>query len=97
MTHRLVSWLAVPTAIAAGVVVAFDARANVGRGRGAALGVGIAVTTIAASLSGFLLPWDQLALSAVEAGSHVRGYRVLFESAVRFVISGGVELGPDTG
>ena len=47
-------------------------------------------------LPGFLLPWDQLALSAVTVGSEVRGYRVLFEPTVRFVILGGVEISPGT-
>ena len=96
LTHRLGSWLAVPTSIATGVVVALGSRASVRRWGGAILGAGIAIITLAASFTGFLLPWDQLALWAVTVGSDLRGYRVLFEPAVRFVILGGVEISRGT-
>ena len=96
LVHRLASGLAVLTAIGAGVVVALGRRAGARRWSGAALGVGLTVTTLAASFTGFLLPWDQLALRAVTVGSHIRGYRVLFEPTVRFVILDGVELSRET-
>jgi len=66
------------------------------RWTGPALGAGIPITTLAASFTGFLLPWDQLALSAVTVGSNPRGYRVLFDPVVRFVLIGGVEVSPQT-
>ncbi len=96
LLHRLASWLAVPTAIAAGVVVAVGGWARVRRWGGAALGAGIAITTLAGSFTGFLLPWDQLALWAVTIGHDAAGYRILFGDSVRFVLLRGVELGPDT-
>ena len=96
LIHRLAAWLAVPTAIATGVVVAMGRSPTASRWTGSALGAGIPITTLAASFTGFLLPWDQLALSAVTVGSHVRGYRVLFDPVVRFVLIGGVEVSPQT-
>ena len=97
LVHGLASKLAVATAVATGVVVAVSDRASPPqRWAGPVLGAGIAVTALAASFTGFLLPWDQLALWAVTVGSDVRGYRVLFDPAVRFVLSGGVEISPDT-
>jgi quinol-cytochrome oxidoreductase complex cytochrome b subunit len=45
------------------------------------------VLALAASFTGFLLPWDQLALWAVTIGSGYRGYTWLFDhDVVRFVI-----------
>jgi quinol-cytochrome oxidoreductase complex cytochrome b subunit len=96
LVHRLASGLTVPTAIATGVAVAVGGRGSARRWTGALLGAGIAIATLAASFTGFLLPWDQLALWAVTVGSNVQGYRVLFEPAVRFVLLGGVEIRPDT-
>ena len=92
LVHRLVSRVAVPTAMATGVLVALRAGTGVRRWTGIALGVGLAVTTVAASFTGFLLPWDQLALWAVKVDSDIRGYGVLFGPSVRFVLAEGVEL-----
>jgi quinol-cytochrome oxidoreductase complex cytochrome b subunit len=96
LVHRLASGFAVPTALGVGIVVAFSRQAHVRRWRATALGAGIAVTTLAASFTGFLLPWDQLALWSVTVGSYVGGYGILFGSTVRFAIVGGVEVSPDT-
>jgi quinol-cytochrome oxidoreductase complex cytochrome b subunit len=57
---------------------------------GPALGSGIAVATLLASFTGFLLPWDQLALWAVTVGSDLQGYTALFDPVVRFGLIGGV-------
>ncbi len=92
IVHRLTSHVAVPTAVAAGVLVALRAGAGARRWTGVSLAVGLAVTVLAASFTGFLLPWDQLALWAVTVGSSIRGYGILFDSSVRFVLAGGVEL-----
>ena len=59
-----------------------------------AVGAGLAVTTVLASFTGYLLPWDQLALWAVRVGTNMRGYRSLFDAALdRFVLIDGVEVG----
>ena len=94
LIHRLAAWLAVPTAIATGVVVAMGRSPAASGWTGPALGAGIPITTLAAVFTGFLLPWDQIALSAVTVGSHVRGYRILFDPVALFVLIGGVEVSP---
>jgi quinol-cytochrome oxidoreductase complex cytochrome b subunit len=96
LVHLLASVLAVFTAIATGIVVVITSRVAVRRWAGSATGVGIAVTALVASYTGFLLPWDQLALWAVTVDSNMRGYRPLFGPTVRFVLLGGVEVGPGT-
>ena len=94
--HELTSTLAIPTALATGVVLALGGRESPGRWRGTAVGAGMAVTTLAVSFTGYLLPWDQLALRAVTVGTSLRGYSPLFDPDVRFVLLGGVELSPGT-
>ena len=95
LVHRLASTFALWTSIGLGAVLAIGV--SVGRRwTAAALGVGIAVTTVLASFTGYLLPWDQLALWAVKVGTTVRGYTPLFGSQVRFVLTGGSEVGPGT-
>lgn len=94
--HLLASRLAVPTAVATGVVLVLQSLTAVRRWVGSATGVGIALTTVAASFTGFLLPWDQVALWAVTVGSESRGYRVLFGDTVRFVLIGGAEVSRGT-
>jgi quinol-cytochrome oxidoreductase complex cytochrome b subunit len=94
--HRFASYVALPTSVAAGVLVALREGVRVRRWTGVALGVGLAVMAAAASVTGFLLPWDQLALWAVTVGTSLRGYTVLFDPAVRFVLVGGAELEKST-
>jgi quinol-cytochrome oxidoreductase complex cytochrome b subunit len=96
LLHQLASGLAVLTAIATGAVVAVRGRKNVRRWPGATIGAGLALTTLAALFTGFLLPWDQLALWAVTIDSDFNGYRPLFGSQVRFVLIGGTEVRPAT-
>jgi quinol-cytochrome oxidoreductase complex cytochrome b subunit len=51
---------------------------------------------LAASFSGYLLPWDQLALAPVRPGEY-RGYAFLFSHPeVKFVLIGSVEVGKAT-
>jgi hypothetical protein len=90
--HLLASRLAVATAIAAAVVLVLRSRSAARRWPGTATGIAIATTTLAASFTGFLLPWDQLALWAVTIGSNMNGYIPLFGDNVRFVLIGGVEV-----
>ena len=66
------------------------------RWTGPLFGAGIPITTLGAFFTGFLLPGDQLALSAVTVGSTARGYTVLFDQVVLFVLIGGVEISPST-
>lgn len=95
LLHRLASQLAVWTGIVAGIVVAVR-TAGPRRWAAPAVGAGLAVTTVAASFTGYLLPWDQLALWAVTVGSTLGGYRPLFGSQVRFVLIDGAGVGGST-
>lgn len=96
--HRIVSGLAVLTAVAAGFAGFAAALAGgVSRLRACVVGGAQVLVVAAASATGFLLPWDQLALWAVTVGTDLRGYRVLFNDAhVRFVIIGGTEISRST-
>jgi quinol-cytochrome oxidoreductase complex cytochrome b subunit len=52
---------------------------------------------LAMTVTGYLLPWDQLALWAVTVGSNFGGVLdAAFDDRVRFLIIGGVEVGQST-
>ncbi len=52
---------------------------------------------LAASFTGFMLPWDQLSLTQVTVGTNVSGYgRILSGKGVKFVILGQTEVGTAT-
>ncbi|HUQ62331.1 MAG TPA: cytochrome b N-terminal domain-containing protein [Acidimicrobiales bacterium] len=91
--HRWASAVAVPTALAFGVLLVVDAWTAARKWRAASgIAAGLSLSVMAASASGFLLPWDQLALWAVKVGTNMRGYRPMFGEDVRFVLIGGVEV-----
>jgi quinol-cytochrome oxidoreductase complex cytochrome b subunit len=48
------------------------------------------------SFTGYLLPWDQLAIWAVTVGTNMMGYTPVFGRQVKFVLVGGLEVGPPT-
>src|SRR6187397_1133901 len=60
------------------------------------IGVVLLLLTLLLSFTGYLLPWDQLALWAVTVGTNMMGYTPVFGSQVRFVLLGGVEIGGPT-
>ena len=60
------------------------------------IGVILLMLTLLLSFTGYLLPWDQLALWAVTVGTNMMGYTPVFGNQVRFVLLGGVEIGTDT-
>ena len=90
--HRVGALLTVLTATGA-LVVFVSTRA---RKLTWAMAGGLVVTVVAASVSGYLLPWDQLALRAVTVGADPSGHRPMFSDRVRFVLIGGTEVDPDT-
>jgi quinol-cytochrome oxidoreductase complex cytochrome b subunit len=61
-----------------------------------ALAVAGLLLVAAASFTGYLLPWDQLALRSVTTGNNLRGIRWLFDGEVRFVLVGGTEISVST-
>jgi quinol-cytochrome oxidoreductase complex cytochrome b subunit len=60
------------------------------------IGVILLTMTLLLSFTGYLLPWDQLALWAVTVGTNMMGYTPVLGSQVRFVLLGGAEIGNDT-
>jgi len=60
------------------------------------IGVILLTLTLLLSFTGYLLPWDQLALWAVTVGTNMIGYTPVFGSQVRFVLLGGAEIGTNT-
>ncbi len=94
--HRWVAWLALPTSIVAAVLLAVRARPTERVAPGVATGLGLLVSVVAATVTGYLLPWDQLALFAVTVGTNISGYTWLRDGSVRFVLMGGTEIAPAT-
>ena len=60
------------------------------------VGVIMLVLTLLLSFTGYLLPWDQLALWAVTVGTNMMGYTPVFGSSVKYVLLGSREIGNDT-
>ena len=60
------------------------------------VGVVLLLLTLLLSFSGYLLPWDQLALWAFAVGTNMAGFTPVFGAQVEFVLLGGVEIGPET-
>ncbi|HSR28103.1 MAG TPA: cytochrome b N-terminal domain-containing protein, partial [Actinomycetes bacterium] len=52
------------------------------------VGVILLLLTLLLSFTGYLLPWDQLALWAVTVGTNMMGYTPVFGNEVRFVLLG---------
>ncbi len=94
--HRLAAMIALPTAVVAGVLVVVDGRIRREGWRPSRLalvgGPALVIVTFLASFTGYLLPWDQLALRAVTVGSNMRGYGPVFRSSVLFALVGSAEV-----
>jgi quinol-cytochrome oxidoreductase complex cytochrome b subunit len=56
------------------------------------IGVLLLFLTGALSFTGYLLPWDQLALWAVTVGTNIGGYSPILRKNFSFVLLGGVEI-----
>lgn len=93
LLHRLVGYAALLTALPAAVVVAVHSPRS-GRETRLLLGGGLLLTAAAALYTGFLLPWDHLALWAVTVGTNLTGYQPILSSQVRFVIIANAEVSP---
>ena len=99
VVHRWASTLFVLAALATLVLtIAVSLERRLRRGVPAwALGSVLFVVASAASFTGYLLPWNQLALWAVTVGTDMRGYRAILHSgSVRFVLLDGAEVGRAT-
>jgi quinol-cytochrome oxidoreductase complex cytochrome b subunit len=93
-THRLAGGAAVVLAFAT-LVLLVGRRIRTG-GRGIVAGVVVLATALAASITGYLLPWDQLALWAVTVGSNVKGVQATYSYSVKFILIGSREVSPGT-
>jgi quinol-cytochrome oxidoreductase complex cytochrome b subunit len=60
------------------------------------IGVILLALTLLLSFTGYLLPWDQLALWAVTVGTNMAGYTPVFGSQVSFVFVGGSTISSST-
>lgn len=60
------------------------------------VGVVLLLLTLLLAFTGYLLPWDQLAIWAVAVGTEMAGFTPVFGQQVQFVLLGGVEIGPET-
>ena len=60
------------------------------------VGVILLLLTVLLAFTGYLLPWDQLAIWAVTVGTSLAGYSPLIADEVKFVLLGSVEVGPET-
>jgi quinol-cytochrome oxidoreductase complex cytochrome b subunit len=59
------------------------------------VGVILLVLTLLLSFTGYLLPWDQLALWAITVGTNIAGSAPVLGGQTRFVMIGGFEVGPN--
>ena len=97
-THRVASRLFVYSALAIlGFSIAVSFERLLKRGTPAwVVGFLITLGALAASFTGYLLPWDELALAPVRTGDY-RGFAFLFgHPEVKFVLIGAVEVGKHT-
>jgi len=97
-THRTASRLFLFAALATlGFSIAVSVERGLKRGMPAwVVGLAVMLGGLVAGLSGYLLPWDQLALAPVRSGEY-RGFSFLFgHPEVKFVLIGAVEVGKNT-
>src|SRR3990170_760041 len=60
------------------------------------VGVVLLFLTLGLSFTGYLLPWDQLAIWAVTVGTSLGGYAPLIARQANFLLLGGAVVGPNT-
>jgi quinol-cytochrome oxidoreductase complex cytochrome b subunit len=92
IVHRTASMLLVNLAVVSALVT-LGLRSTRRRWPAAMAGVGLVVV---AAYTGYLLPWEQLSLSAVTVGNDLSGARAAFDGGVRFVLLSGAEVGRGT-
>ncbi len=57
------------------------------------IGVILLLSTLGASFTGYLLPWDQLSFWAITVGTNMAGYAPLIGSQIQLIMLGGFEVG----
>lgn len=102
IVHRLTASAMVLTVVAAAGLALTLAIARSLRSRGSAMTaaawVAMAVVGLFASFTGYLLPWDQLALWAVTVGSDMMGFMPIIRHSdvVQYVLIGGAQISVNT-
>jgi quinol-cytochrome oxidoreductase complex cytochrome b subunit len=100
IVHRVTAGAMVVTVLAVAVtgVMLVVARSLRTRRHGitAAMAVGIAVVGLFASFTGYLLPWDQLALWAVTVGTNMMGFMPIIRNSSQYVLIGGSQISVGT-
>jgi len=59
------------------------------------LGVGLFLTTLGLSFTGYLLPWDQLAFWAITVGTNIAGYAPVVGPELKYLLLGGNTVGQE--
>jgi quinol-cytochrome oxidoreductase complex cytochrome b subunit len=93
LVHRWASHLLMYDALALLALAIADPGA---RRRWWPAGAWFVLGTAALGFTGYLLPWDQLALRAVTVGTNIRGLNAAWSDRIRFVLIDGAEIGKDT-
>jgi len=99
VTHRVASIIFVGAALLTfGISIAVSYERRLGPGVPAwVVGFVLLLGAGTAAISGYLLPWDQLALAAVRKNAEIRGFGFLFgHPDVKFVLIGSIEVGVST-
>ena len=52
--------------------------------------------TVFLSFTGYLLPWDQIALYAITIGSNMASYAPILNTPTQLLLLGGIEVGQNT-
>ncbi|MBI3977530.1 MAG: cytochrome b N-terminal domain-containing protein [Chloroflexi bacterium] len=60
------------------------------------VGVVLLILTLLLSFTGYLLPWDQLALWAITVGTNMVGAEIVSGQEMRFLLLGGFEVGQNS-
>lgn len=96
IVHRWAAWLAVATALTGAALLAVRSHPVERAAQGRALGVALVLAVATATYTGFLLPWDQIALSVVTVGGNLSGYTWLRNEEILFVVVDGREVAAST-
>lgn len=89
--HRVTSTLTLWTAVALAAALVFRSSTR-RRVHAVIAGIGTVAGIAAASYTGYLLAWDQLALWAITVGTNMAGSTWLWHDDVRFVLVNGMEI-----
>jgi len=60
------------------------------------IGVVLLTMALGEGLTGYLLPWDQIAYWAITIGTNMGGYAPLFNTPTKLILLGGLEVGQNT-